>query len=167
MFFVTHIGESIYAKINTEFKIPYEFYKSEYKRCLDKWLSRPVFEGHTINTEIVSEIAIKTFRETGVWLPYELFLSQCQIESGMGRFGRSAKNNPLNIGEWDSGTRIVFQNQEEGICAYYCLISKNYEIIDLEKLLKNGFRNKKGFRYASNPDYEKKIICIINKIKNH
>jgi len=121
------------------------------------YLSRPVFEGTPLEGDMMSLCARNAYDSTGVLLPVELALAQAQWESGMGREGRSPKNNPFNVGEHDSGTVIWFDNTFEGTQSYYYWMCKTYlSCNNVEELFVN-FVNCDGHRYASREDYESTI----------
>lgn len=134
-----------------------DFDFDSYKSKAQKYLNRGVFEGTPLTGDMFARAAEKTFKDTGKIIPLWLALSQAQFESSMGRKGRSPKNNPFNVGEFDDGTKMKFNSPEEGISAYYKLIANDYlKDKDPESLIEN-FVNHEGNRYASDPDYEKKI----------
>jgi hypothetical protein len=132
-----------------------EAYFDNYEARANLYLSR--FPGTPITGEMLSKSAKKAYDSTGVIVPLELALAQCQWESGMGRKGRSPETNPFNVGEHDCGTSKVFRTTEEGTQAYFYLISKKYlSCKNVESLLKN-FISCEGYRYASSENYEKTI----------
>jgi len=85
-------------------------------------------------------------------------LSQIQFEA-LG--GRSPRNNPMNVGEFDEGTKMRFNSPQEGLSAYFDLMWNDYlpgADYKYKNLLGEGkFVNKAGSRYASKPDYEKAL----------
>jgi len=131
----------------------------EYSKRADIYLSRKIFNGTPLSGEILANGARSAYEEYGVLVPVELALSQAQHESSMGKKGLSARNNPFNVGEFDSGTHIRFNSTEEGVNAYFNLMARDYlkdkSVDDL--LLKNGFVNCIGNRYASDENYESTI----------
>ncbi len=130
---------------------------TQYAIRADIYLSRSVFKGTPIKGEMMALCARNAYDSTGILLPVELALSQAQHESGMGREGRSPKNNPFNIGENDSGTVRWFDSTFGGTQTYYYYMCRNYlNCRSIEELFGN-FVNCSGNRYASNPDYEKII----------
>ena len=137
-----------------------------YAIMADAYLSRPIFKGTPLKGEMLSLCARNAYDSTGILLPLELALSQAQYESGMGREGKSPKNNPFNIGEYDSGTVQWFNSTFEGTQAYYYYICKNYlKNKSVDELFVN-FVNHNGDRYASIPSYEKNIRGQYYAIKN-
>lgn len=111
--------------------------------------------------------AYNAYDSTGVLLPVELALAQAQMESSMGTRGRSPKNNPFNVGEYDSGTVKWMASTYEGVESYYFLMCQNYlRCKDLSILFKN-FVNCNGHRYASSPNYESAIKKQFNYIKKN
>lgn len=132
-------------------KIDWELYKKQ----ADAYLARDVFSGTPLTGYVLAESAKKTYEETGKYIPVEFALAQAQRESSMGRKGRSPKNNPYNVGEFDEGTKIKFNNTQEGVQAYFDLIANDY-LVDgktTDDLMKN-YVNKNGSRYASDKEYE-------------
>jgi hypothetical protein len=129
----------------------------EYKIRADLFLNRPIFEGTPLNGDILSLCARNAYDSTGIIVPLELALSQAQWESGMGREGKSPKNNPFNIGETDNGTVLWFDSTFEGTQAYYYMMCKNYlRCKSVEELFSN-FTNCQGKRYASGETYQNKV----------
>lgn len=126
-----------------------------YKKQADAYLARDVFSGTPLTGEVLAKSAKKTYEETGKYIPVDFALAQAQRESSMGRKGRSPKNNPYNVGEFDEGTKITFKNMEEGVQAYFNLIANDY-LVDgktTDDLMKN-FVNHQGNRYATDTEYE-------------
>jgi hypothetical protein len=129
---------------------------TEYENKADLYLSRDEFEGTPIKGEMLALAAENAYDSTGILLPVELCLAQCQWESGMGLKGRSPKNNPFNIGEYDSGTVMWFDNTFEGVQAYYYFMTTNYlPCKSVDELFVN-FTNCDGNRYAS-ANYEEHV----------
>jgi hypothetical protein len=105
-------------------------------------------------------------------LPYEekrklalLMTAQGQQEGAWAGMGRSPRNNPFNVGEFDQGTKQTFNSPEQGIRAYLDLMYNDYrpESGDWLELVEMGrFINRAGNRYASDPDYETKNRGHIN-----
>lgn len=137
---------------------------TDYEMRADLYLKRPEFKGTPIKGAMLSLAAHNAFDSTGILLPVELALAQGQWESGLGIKGRSPINNPYNIGEYDSGTVLWFDNTFDGIQAYYYLMTRNYlKCKPLELLFKN-FTNCSGYRYAS-ADYEAHVPNQYHYIK--
>lgn len=125
----------------------------DYKIRSSLYLTRPRFSGTPLTGELLTFCARNAYDSTGILVPVELALAQCQWESSFGREGKSPKRNPFNIGENDSGTVKWFDSTNEGVQAYYYLMSINYlKCKTVEELLFN-FTNCSGKRYASG-DYE-------------
>jgi len=130
---------------------------NSYKKRADIYLNRPIFKGTPLNGDILSLCAINAYDSLGILLPVELALSQAIWESGMGREGRSPKNNPFNVGENDNGTTLYFESTFEGTQAYYYYMCRNYlRCSTLEELFYN-FVNCGGKRYATYPGYEARV----------
>jgi len=145
-----------------------------YTEKADIYLSRKTFKGTPLNGELLSKCAKKTFEDFGVLIPVELALSQAQIESGMGRYGRTPVTNPYNLGEYSDRTVLRYKNKEDGVQAYYNLIAKNY--LDygrrtIDDLFRSNFRNKNGYKYANSKTYgykiKKQYIYIKEYINNN
>lgn len=130
---------------------------NEYNEKAKLYLSQERFHGTPIKGDMLSLAARNAYDSTGILLPLELALSQAQWESGMGRHGRSPKNNPYNVGEYDSGTVKYFKNTFDGIQAYYYLMCNNYLACKSVNELFVNFTDCNGHRYASTPIYEKTI----------
>jgi hypothetical protein len=128
---------------------------TEYKIKADLYINTN-YENSPVTGEILSLAAYNAYDSTGILLPLELALAQCQWESGMGLKGRSPKNNPFNIGENDSGTVKWFNSTFDGVQAYYYYMTTNYLSCKTIEQLFNNFTNCNGYRYASG-DYEKHV----------
>jgi len=128
----------------------------EYQLRADLYLSRPAFNGSPVTGELLALAAYNAYDSTGILLPVELCLAQCQWESGMGLRGKSPTNNPFNIGEYDRGTVLWYDSTFEGTQAYFYFMTNNYlSCSTIDELFKN-FVNCAGYRYASS-DYESHI----------
>lgn len=128
----------------------------EYAMKANLYLSREEFEGTPIKGEMLALAAENAYDSTGILLPVELCLAQCQWESGMGLKGKSPTNNPFNVGEYDSGTVLWFDSTFEGVQSYfYFMTSKYLRCSTINELFKN-FVNCGGHRYASG-EYEKHV----------
>ena len=95
-----------------------------------------------------------------------LALTQCQLESNFGTLGRASKTNSAwNVGAWDNADHtksINYKSVNESIPVYTKLISKKYSAADPYK----NFVDDKGRRYATDPDYEHKLLKQSNYIKS-
>ena len=59
--------------------------------------------------------------------PFVLAQTQLETKAGtIGRGGKPGENNPFNVGEYDNGTAMTFNNPKQGIDAYFNLLSKSY-----------------------------------------
>lgn len=141
---------------------------NDYESRAKIYLSRKKFENSPIKAEMLKLAAHNSYELTGVLLPVELALAQAQFESNMGTAkGRSPVNNPFNIGEYDNGTVLWFNDTFSGIQAYYSFMTKNYlKCKSLDTLFKN-FANCNGKRYASDSLYEEKIKNQYKAIKKY
>jgi flagellum-specific peptidoglycan hydrolase FlgJ len=138
-----------------------------YQYWTDDYLKRPEFVGTPITGKMLRNAAEQSYHKYGVYVPWDIALAQGQLET---RFGTDAsgrpnyRTNPFNVGEYDNGTKIIFPDTQSGVNAYYDLMARRYlKGKDRDKLL-NNFVNDKGNRYASDPNYEKKLRGQINYI---
>jgi len=146
-----------------------EYYKDsvfrEYRERADLYLNRKLFEGTPLSGEMLSYVAREVYDSTGILVPLELALAQGQIESGMGRYGRSPKNNPYNVGEFDTKTVKWFDRTVDGVKAYYYLLSNTYlQCRTIDELLYD-FKNCSGNNYATKEGYSYSIYKQYNYIK--
>lgn len=131
----------------------------DYEKRGQLYLDRDCFNGTPISGKLLKDCAKNAYDSTGIIVPLELALSQAQWESGMGLKGRSPKNNPYNIGEWNTLgiTTIYFHSTEQGVQTYYYLMATKYlNNKSIQKLLIN-FVNLNGYRYAHSKTYEHHI----------
>jgi len=136
-----------------------------YEKRAEIYLSK--YDKSPIKPAMLRLAAHNAYDSTGVILPVELALAQAQIESSMGTKGRSPINNPFNVGEYDNGTVLYYDNTFEGIQAYYYLMCRVYlRCKDVDILFKN-FTNCNGKRYASSPNYEIKVEQQFNNIQRY
>lgn len=143
-----------------------ELFFCRYEQEAQLYLDRPAFKGTPMTGSMMAECARNTYDSTGIIVPLELALSQAQWESGMGRKGKSAKENPYNVGEFDRGTMIKFKSTKQGVQAYYDLIAKDYLNNKTVDCLLSNFINDNGHRYASSKTYEKHIGSTYINIRN-
>jgi len=137
----------------------------DYEKRAQVYLSRPEFTGTPLNAKLLTLCAKNTYENTNVLVPVELALLQAQIESSMGRAGRSPENNPYNIGESTNGTTMWFDSTFEGTQAYFNLMAKKYlKCKSVEELLLN-FTNCEGHHYAESGEYEIKMSSEYIRIK--
>jgi hypothetical protein len=129
---------------------------TEYENKANQYLSREKFNGTPIKGGLLALAAENAYDSTGILLPVELCLAQCQWESGMGLKGRSPINNPFNIGENDSGTVMWFDDTFDGVQSYFYYMCSNYLKCKSINELFNNFVNCNGKRYASG-DYESHV----------
>ena len=128
---------------------------SDYEKRAEIYLRK--FPDTPIKADMLRLAAHNAYDSIGVLLPVELALAQAQMESSMGTKGRSPSNNPFNVGEYDNGTVLYFENTFEGIQAYYYLMCRVYLGCKEVDILFKNFTNCHGKRYASNPNYEVEV----------
>lgn len=92
-------------------------------------------------------------------------LAQGEIESHFGTRGIASKINSVwNVGVFDSLTvytvkdKDIYRHPNESIEPYLKLLTKNYLVGKDEHDLMHKYVDKNGLRYASDPDYEKKLM---------
>ena len=114
-----------------------------------------------------AKLAMEQYRK---YIPPELALAQLTIEGGLSKNPNVKPirtNNPFNVGNVDSGRVTQMTTKQDGINAYYTLISQKYLTGGkTAKDLINGFVNKNGQRYASDSNYETKLNQIASKVNN-
>ena len=137
---------------------------NDYEMRANLYLARDEFTGTPIQAQMLALAAHNAYDSTGILLPVELALAQCQWESGMGLKGKSPINNPYNVGEYDSGTVLWFNNTFDGIQAYYYLMCNNYLSCHSLSELFTNFVNCNGKRYASG-QYENHVPAQYYYIK--
>lgn len=107
------------------------------------------------------------------WIPLELWLAQAVTESNIWTsWWRPTKTkNIFNVGNVDDWSDKYMKTREDWVENYAKLLKAKYSnndgIVNTEYLLKNWFRNKNGNKYATDPNYIKKLsttISSINKI---
>lgn len=115
-----------------------------------------------VTGQMMAECAKRNFSKG--YVPPELALAQLALEGGLSSDPsvrpRKTKN-PFNVGNTDSGKNKFFSTVQEGVCAYYDLMTRKYLTGGKtpEDLLGN-FVNDKGYRYASG-NYEPKLRKIV------
>jgi flagellum-specific peptidoglycan hydrolase FlgJ len=103
-------------------------------------------------------------------------LAQALLESHFGTKGKARYTNSVwNVGTYDNGEIIYsYKHPNQSIEPYLKLITTKYLIkinkgdtihISIETLINNGYINYKGYRFASEKNYEKRLKKILNKIK--
>jgi hypothetical protein len=124
---------------------------------------------HEFKPEDLVDPIEKYYKETGYVYPIDLMLTNMRAEGAFnpGDRGRSKWTNPVNWGEHDSGTKLRFKHPKDALYSYIKGMHKNYlgDNKTPDDLAQN-FVNKKGYRYASNPDYERKLVQpILNEVR--
>ena len=120
------------------------------------------------NLDVTAEDFVRVAYEEDMDLP--LLLAAAWLETMMGTSGvcvTRGTNSMYSVGAWDDGTtRKYYDSKVESMRHYAQIIKNDYlQGRDVDTLLKDGnFVNKDGFRYASNPNYERNLRNIRNKI---
>lgn len=129
-----------------------------YKAKADTYLKRSSFKGSGLTGEVLARNAEKVYNESGVLVPIDLVLTQGQFETNLGTKLKS-KNNYWNVGNTDDGSTKNYDSPDDSAYDYMKLIQKDYlqdgkkSVDDLTK----NYVNSDGNRYASDPNYEKKL----------
>lgn len=94
-----------------------------------------------------------------------LLMSQAQWESHWGTRGRAVKTNSIfGLGAWDNETKKGYEHVNDCIEDYVLHIKNNYQQNKTVEQLLTNFVHKNGYRYSSNPEYEKFISGTRNRI---
>jgi len=132
-----------------------------YMSQAERYLSRPAFKNSIVKPKDIADAAYDYYQKTDFKMPLNLLLTQAQQETKIGTKLKS-KNNIFNIGNTTEGKTRDFNSPREAIDAYVELIHKDYlneGQKSPEDLLKpKSFINVKGYRYAKDPRYEKKLF---------
>lgn len=118
--------------------------------------------------QMVAQAAKQAYEKYGKLVPIDVMLAQSQIENKFGTDASGRKNyktNPFNVGEYDEGTKMVFPDTQSGVNAYFDLMARRYLSKNNREGLLENFVNDEGQRYASDPDYEKKLQAQVNFIR--
>ena len=107
-------------------------------------------------------------------LDIKFVLAQGQIESHFGTTGMAVKTNSVfNVGAYDKLTieqingKFKYKHPDHSIEPYMKLLYRDYisgSKTELDLMAK--YVNKNGQRYSSNPDYERKLMALYEKIDN-
>ena len=122
--------------------------------------------GSPINGQMMAQSAKKYFSQG--YIPPELACAQLLLEGGLSSDpnARPIKTkNPFNVGNIDNGKNKFMSSFQDGIDAYYSLMTKKYlpKGKEAEALLSN-FVNTTGNRYASDKKYENKLTSIVKQM---
>ena len=146
---------------------PSGFNYDDYYSKANKYLSRPTFKNTELKPEHIAKSAQEFYDKTGYEYPLDLLLTQAQMETGLGTKLKS-KYNYFNVGNTDSGAVKNYETPEQSLLEYMGVMYNDYlekgkkKVTDLLK--PKGFVNYAGNRYASAPDYEKKLLAQKNFI---
>jgi murein DD-endopeptidase MepM/ murein hydrolase activator NlpD len=155
-------GKADFTDVDITTPEGYDIYKGIANRFITKRSKNP-----TITGDMLATIAKETLQMYGKYIPPELALAQIALEGGLDNNPNKLPiitKNPYNIGNTGTKKRF-FPSFEEGVRAYYKLIATKYMKNGANALsLVNDFKNIDGNRYASNTEYEKGLINIINSI---
>jgi len=98
-------------------------------------------------------------------------LAHLHQESCFGLTPRARKtNSPFSVGSWDNGSnKTTYATQDDSIDSFLNLIEKDYmrDGKTYQDLIsgKNSFVNFQNNRYAQDPNYEKKIQQLTNRVE--
>ena len=140
-----------------------------YSEICQKYIDRNPPNQLGITGDMMAKSAKNAFIKYKKYVPPELALSQLILEGGIRNKNERSRpirtKNPFNVGNVDSGANRFFQDVQSAIDVYYDLIAKNY--LGAGKTaqdLMNNFVNKRGNRYASGYDYERKLNQLANQV---
>jgi len=140
-----------------------------YADIAQKWINKQN-PSSPIKGEMLANGAKAALDSHGSYIPPQLALAQLTMEGGLSKDPKVKPirtKNPFNVGNVDSGAVVKHNNWQSGIDAYFKTMAKNYIVPSQNKtapgLLKK-FVNVNNQRYASAPDYEKKITSTITNI---
>ena len=99
-----------------------------------------------------------------------LLMAAAHCESCFGATPRAQRTNSVySVGCYDNGkNKVTYDNPNDSILGYIKLLNNDYLVNGktINDLLRKGcFVNKNGDRYASDPNYEAKILKVMNRIK--
>lgn len=106
-----------------------------------------------VTASMLYNSALRVYEETSIEVPYDLALVQCLFETDFGSTGvGKTRNNPYSINSSKGYRR--FDTMEEGVYAYYSLISRKYLQCRTKEQLLQNFVNCSRRRYAGESWYE-------------
>lgn len=155
-------GNFTYLDLNT-----YEGF-SAYKDICQKYIDH-VNPNAGVSGDMMARSA-KKYSSQG-YVPPELALSQLAIEGGLSsnpKVRPRRTKNPFNVGNIDTGKNVLRNTIQDGIDAYYNLMTKKYltKGKNAESLITN-FVNTRGNRYATDTNYEPKLKRIISSMPKY
>lgn len=154
---------NLFTDLNLNESKDYELYA---KIC-ENFIDRRAYNFLNLSGDMFASAAKKYFSKG--YLPPELAMAQAALE-GAFVSSKTAKpvrlKNPFNVGNFDDGREQPFKTSQDGIDAYYNLMTKNYLVNKSAKDLIQNFVNKNNRRYASSVAYESQLMKIIRQVKN-
>lgn len=153
-------GQFTYLDLNTD-----DGYKI-YKEISDEFISKRN-PNSGIDGTMMADSAKKYFSKG--YVPPELALAQLAAEGGISK-KEDAKprytKNPFNVGNTTSGKLRYFNSFQEGIDAYYDLMTKKYLVggKTADELV-NNFVNVNGHRYADK-GYESLVRDVVKNVNS-
>lgn len=140
---------------------------AQYAEICDAFLSK-YSNPLNISGEMLAFSARRAFKRYRNYVPPELALGQLMLEGGINNEDPNSRpirtRNPFNIGNTDRRSKS-YNDVQEAIDDYYRLIASKY--IGKGKTATNlitDFVNKRGERYATDPNYENKLASIAQKV---
>ena len=143
--------------------------KAAYQNPIEPVLDKsPLYTGANGETKLTPEMfaiaqALLTKTYPGVYVPPEFAVAQLIQEGGFVVGSKPHRtNNPFNLGNTDDGSIKKFDSIQEAINAYYLQLGKTYLMgSNYEELLKDGgYKNQRGERYATDPNYETRLRAV-------
>lgn len=119
-------------------------------------------------TKLTPEAIVDICEENNFSIPFTMAIAN--LESCFGQTPRSKRTNSVfSVGSYDNGKNVcTYSTPDESIAPFINLIKKDYlqngeKTLD-DLLVTNQFVNMNGHRYAKNPQYERQIKSIMNRI---
>ncbi len=146
-------------------------------RCIDEYIN-VVVKNHAKSSKASSPISGKSLFEQCMKYDVDVcfVLAQAQLESHFGTSGQSVITKCVwSVGAHDNRSTddmkrrgLTFSNPNESIRPFLKELTSNWMGGDTTEYdLMKSYINKDGKRYASDLQYEEKLTCVYNKIKNN